>query len=250
MKEEMKLMQGDCLEIMKNIGSDSVDLVLSDLPYGVTNNKWDEIIPLIPMWNQLKRITKDSAAIILTATQPFASMLISSNPGMFRYDWIWHKTTPTGHLNAKKMPMRAHESILVFYKKLPVYNPQKTFGHPRKTSLSKHQKSGKSSTNYNEIGPSDYDSTERFPRSVITFSSDKQKSSLHPTQKPLSLIEYLILTYTNPGDVVSDIAFGSCTTGVGCVKTGRYFIGIELDSDYFKIGKDRIQQAQKQPAMF
>lgn len=240
MEQNIQLYQGDCLEVMKAIPGKSVDMILCDLPYGTTQNKWDSIIPLEPLWEQYERIIKDNGAIVLFAQTPFDKILGSSNLKMLRYEWIWEKTTATGHLNAKKMPMKAHENILVFYKKLPTYNPQKTTGHTAVHSYTKHQDDG---SNYGKtsIGISGGGSTERYPRSIQVFKSDKQKIALHPTQKPVALLEYLIKTYTNECETVLDNTMGSGSTGVACVNTNRKFIGIELDDNYFNIAKERIE---------
>lgn len=239
----IKLMQGDCLERMKEIESGSVDMILTDPPYGTTACKWDSVIPLEPMWEQLKRIIKPNGAIVITAAQPFTSVLTCSNIPMFKYSLVWEKTTATGHLNAKKMFMRAHEDLLVFYKKLPTYNPQMTHGHKRKTANNVDRGKLKSDVYGNEKGITSYSSTSRYPRSVIKTSTDKQKSKLHPTQKPVSLMQYLIRTYTNIGDTVLDFAMGSGTTGVACKNLQRSFIGIELDEKYFEMAKERISNA-------
>jgi len=244
----MKLILGDCLEKMKEIPSGSVDMVMCDLPYGTTQNKWDSVIPLEPLWKEYKRIC--IGAIVLTASQPFTSVLVCSNFDEFNFEWIWEKTCPTGHLNANKMPMRAHESILVFRKGSGTYNPQKTTGHKRKVSTAAHKRNSKRTENYGEHELHTYDSTERFPRSVQVFPSDKQKSSFHPTQKPVALMEYLIRTYTNPGDTVLDNTMGSGTTGVACVNTGREFIGIERDPEYFAIAQKRIGEALMADPLF
>lgn len=231
------LMLGDCLERMKEIPDGSVDLVLTDPPYGTTACKWDSIIPLEPMWEQLKRVIKPNGAIVMTASQPFTSILVCSNMEMFRYDWVYDKPAGTGFFNAKLMPLRSHESILVFYKSLPTYNPQKTTGHKRKTAKKKVVSSecyGK------DISLPSYDSCERYPRSVQAFKSDKRKANYHPTQKPVALMEYLIKTYTNEGETVLDFTMGSGTTGVAALNTGRKFIGIELDEDCFYIASSRI----------
>lgn len=236
-KKMINLMHGDCLELMKNIPDGSIDMVLTDPPYGTTACKWDSIIDMSEMWVQLERIIKPSGAIVMTASQPFTSLLVCSNIRLFKYDLVWDKPSGTGFFNAKKMPLRNHESILVFYKKLPVYNPQMTHGHKRKTAVKKLVDSecyGKAFKKTN------YDSTSRYPRSIQTFSSDKQKSNLHPTQKPVALMEWLIKTYTNEKDTVLDFTMGSGTTGVACINTNRKFIGIELDEGYFNIAKRRI----------
>lgn len=239
----IQLMHGDCLDLMKNIGTGTVDMVLADLPYGTTMCKWDSIIPFEPMWEQIERITTDTAAILLFAAAPFDKVLACSNLKLFRHEWIWEKPSATGFFNAKKMPLKAHENVLVFYKSLPTYNPQKTTGHERKTAKRKHKQSecyGK------EFGTSSYDSTERYPRSVIKYSSDKRHSNLHPTQKPVSLCEYLISTYTNKGDMVLDFCMGSGTTGVAAKNLQRDFIGIEQDDSYFAISEDRITNTSYQ----
>lgn len=231
------LMLGDCLELMSVIPDGSIDLVLCDLPYGTTKCAWDCPLDLGRLWAEYRRISR--GAIVLTAQTPFDKVLGSSNLSMLRYEWIWEKTHPTGHLNAKKMPMKAHENILVFYDRLPTYNPIKTTGHKRK-SATKRMDSTKC-YGAQEFTSLAYDSTERYPRSVQVFSSDKQRSKLHDTQKPVSLMEYLIRTYTNEGDTVLDNCMGSGTTGVACVNTGRKFIGIELDAGYFEIARKRIE---------
>lgn len=248
------LKQGDCLELMKDLPSKSIDLILCDLPYGTTRNKWDSIIDLDRLWVDYDRIIKDNGAILLFAQTPFDKVLGVSNLRDLRYEIIWQKTAPTGFLNAKKMPMKAHENILVFYKKLPTYNPQMTQGHPRKVaskssrkkSVERHQeKSEVLASNYNSYGESqvNYDSTERYPLSVQVFAKDQQKENYHPTQKPVALLEWLIKTYTNEGDLVLDNCMGSGSTGVACVNTNRNFIGMELTEQYFEIAKERIGKA-------
>lgn len=237
-----KIYNQDCLDGMKTIKDKSVDMILCDLPYGTTKNKWDSIIPLDELWTHYSRVIKDNGAIILTAQTPFDKVLGVSNLKMLKYEWIWEKTSATGHLNAKKMPMKAHENILVFYKKTPTYNPQKTTGHERKVSTAKHKRNSKNSSNYGESSATTYDSTERYPRSVQIFSTDKQKSSFHPTQKPVALFEYLIKTYTNEGDLVLDNCMGSGTTAVACINTNRIYIGFELDKDYYDSSLVRIEK--------
>ena len=235
------LRQGDCLEVMKDISGGSVDTILCDLPYGQTaRNKWDAVIPFKSLWEQYERIIKDNGAIILFANGMFTADLMHSNPKMWRYNLIWQKTQPTGFYNAKKMPLRAHEDICVFYKKPPTYNPQKTTGNVRKVSKAEHKVNCKQSTDYGIGGLTTYDSTERFPKSVWTFSKDTQNSALHPTQKPEKLLEALIKTYTDPGDIVLDNCMGSGSTGVACKNLNRNFIGVELDEKYFEIAKERI----------
>ena len=238
--EVNKIYNIDCLIGMKNIPNKSIDMILCDLPYGTTQNKWDSVIPLDKLWEQYCRIIKDNGAIVLFAQTPFDKVLGCSNIKMLRYEWIWEKTTATGHLNAKKMPMKAHENILVFYKKLPTYNPQKTTGHTPVHSYTKHQDDG---SNYGKtvVGISGGGSTERYPRSVQRFKSDKQKCALHPTQKPVELLEYLIKTYTNEGDLVLDNCMGSGSTAVACLNTNRKFLGFELDENYFNIANKRLE---------
>ena len=247
------LQQGDCLELMKDIPSKSIDLILCDLPYGTTRNKLDSIIDLDRLWVDYARIIKDNGAILLFAQTPFDKVLGVSNLKHLRYEIIWQKTAPTGFLNAKKMPMKAHENILVFYKKLPIYNPQMTQGHPRKVSSKSSRKKSverqkfkveSKDSNYNFYGESqvDYDSTERYPLSVQIFAKDQQKENYHPTQKPVALLEWLIRTYTNEGDLVLDNCMGSGSTGVACVNTNRDFIGFELTEHYFSIAKERIEK--------
>ena len=249
----IELQQGDCLELMKSLEDKSVDLNLCDLPYGTTRNKWDSVLALELLWEQYNRIIKDRGAILLFAQTPFDKVLGVSNLENLRYEIIWQKTAPTGFLNAKKMPMKAHENILVFYKKLPTYNPQITQGHPRKVSSKKSRtnsanrhtkKSLKGESNYgvfaNEI--EGYDSTERYPLSVQVFAKDQQKENYHPTQKPVALLEWLIKTYTNEGDLVLDNCMGSGSTGVACVNLNRNFIGMELTEQYFEIAKERIEK--------
>jgi DNA modification methylase len=231
----------DCLEGMALLPDNYFDMVFCDLPYGTTPNRWDSPIPLDALWVQYRRIVKDNGAIVLTAQTPFDKILGASNLEMLRYEWIWEKTTATGHLNAKKMPMKAHENILVFYKNLPVYNPQKTTGHKPVNSYTKHQEDG---SNYGrtKIGITGGGSTERYPRSVQVFATDKQKSAIHPTQKPVALVEYFIKTYTNKGDVVLDNCMGSCTTAIACVNTERNYIGFESDSEIYNKGTERVKQ--------
>jgi DNA modification methylase len=239
------LYQGDCLWMMHAIPDASVDLVLCDLPYGTTQNKWDSVISLEPLWAQYKRVCK--GAIVLTAAQPFTSALVMSNLREFRYEWIWEKTAATGFLSAQKNPLKAHENIAVFYKTNPVFNPQKTLGHriKRSAGVTSHGDNyGLPSSSYKE-----YDSSERYPRSVQIFAKDNRIGSQHPTQKPVALMEYLIRTYTDEGMTVLDNCMGSGTTGVACVNTNREFIGIERDPNYFKIARERIEDAQFQNAL-
>jgi len=242
------LIHGDCLELMKEIPDGSVDMILCDLPYGTTSCKWDSVIPFEPLWEQYKRIIKENGAIVLFAQTPFDKILGCSNLSWLRYEWIWEKTQATGHFNAKIAPMKAHENILVFYNKLPPYNAQKTKNHKPMNSYTKKAEVVNKSDIYGKVKNdiSGGGATDRYPRSVQVFPSDKQKISLHPTQKPVALMEYLIRTYTNEGDVVLDNCMGSGTTGIACINTERKFIGIEKDSDYFEIAKNRIEKTMSE----
>lgn len=244
MKNTITLLQGDCLELMKGIDAGSIDCIICDLPYGMTANAWDSPIPEAELWTQYRRIIKPNGAIILFGSGRFTASLIVSAKELYRYTLIWQKTQPVGFLNANRMPLRAHEDIIVCYKKQPTYNPQKTHGHPRKVATAGHKRNCSKSTNYNDYNLTSYDSTDRFPTSVLTFAKDKQKSALHPCQKPVALLEWLVLTYTNRGDTVLDNCFGSGSTGEACVNTGRNFIGIEINKSSFVAGKERIEKAE------
>ena len=237
--------QGDCLELMKDIPDCSVDLILCDLPYGTTQNNWDCVIDIELLWMQYKRIIKSNGCIALFAQCPFDKVLGFSNLQMLKYEWIVEKTKATGHLNAKKAPMKAHEKVLIFYKKKTVYHPQKTTGHSATHSYTKHTSDG-SCYGKTKIGISGGGNTTRYPRDVIKFKWDTQKSSLHPTQKPVALLEYLIKTYTNEGDVVLDNCMGSGSTCIAAINTNRHYIGFELDKGYFEIAKNRIDNITKE----
>lgn len=228
---------GDCFDILPQIEMNSIDLVLADIPYGTTQCKWDSVLDLQRMWSELYRVAKPKAAVVLFSAQPFTSVLVASNLKHWRTEWIWEKGNATGFLNAKKQPLRAHENIQVFYRQQPVYNPQMTDGHERKTSKRKIVGSDCYGQADNEVV---YDSTTRCPRDVQKFSSDKQKSKLHPTQKPVALLQYLIETYSNPGEMVLDFTMGSGSTGVACQKSARNFVGIEKDPEIFKVAKQRL----------
>lgn len=243
---QVNLIHGDCLEKMGEIPSGIIDLILCDLPYGVTRNKWDSVIPFELLWPQYERIIKGNGAIILFGQGLFSAKLMLSNEKMYRYSLVWEKTTPTGHLNAGKMPLRSHEDIIVFYKSQPTYNPQKTFGHERKVATAKHKAGAKETSCYGKFGLVSYDSTERFPKSVWRFKSDRQRIAIHPTQKPVGLLAEIIKTYTNEGDTVLDNCMGSGSTGVACAILNRNFIGIEIDDAYFEAAKDRLNS----PSLF
>tara|TARA_R110002050_G_scaffold554_1_gene4028 strand:+ start:6988 stop:7737 length:750 start_codon:yes stop_codon:yes gene_type:complete len=248
----INLIKGDCLEVMKTIPDGSIDAIITDTPYGTTRCKWDSVIDLSLMWEQLNRIIKPNGAIVLFAQTPFDKALGASNLNMLRYEWIWEKTAATGHLNAKRMPMKAHENILVFYKQLPTYNPQKTTGHKPVNNYTKSVNGGTADGElYGKTGVvSGGGNTDRYPRSVITYSSDKQKEKLHPTQKPVALMEYLIKTYTNENQTVLDFTMGSGSTGVAAKNLNRKFIGIEMDGNYFNIATDRINKQEDQSKLF
>jgi len=236
-----KIIQGDCLEVMKDIPDKSIDMILCDLPYGTTACKWDTIIPFEPLWEQYKRIIKDNGAIVLTASQPFTSALVMSNIKMFKYELIWEKEKMTNFMLVKKQFGKIHENICVFYKQQPVYNPQKVPVSQNKIDKRK---------NFNQVikkdgvipemigGHFNKDDGTRYPDSVLYFA--RERTSLHPTQKPVALFEYLIKTYTNEGDLVLDNTAGSGTTGVACKNTNRNFILIEQDEKYCEVIKERV----------
>ena len=227
--------QGDCLELMKDIPDGSVDMILADLPYGTTRNKWDCIIPVEALWLEYKRIIKTNGAILLTAQLPFDKVLAVSNLSMLRYEWVWVKKQGTGHLNAKKMPLKATENVLVYYKKTPTYNPQMRKGFKAYT-----QKSGRASSNYGrQVQVVTENNGERYPLNWLEFAADRSK--LHPTQKPVALFEYLIKTYTNEGDLVLDNVAGSGTTGVACQNLNRNFILMEQEPEYVEVIKKRLE---------
>lgn len=220
------MLRGDCLEVLPTLADASIDLVLADPPYGVTRNAWDSQIDLLRLWPQLLRVAKPAAAIVLCAAPPFDKQLAMSMMQHYRYDWVWEKGNATGHLNAKRQPLRAHEYLLVFYRQPPTYNPQKTTGHsPVNRFYTRHSGSNYGSA---EVATAGGGSTDRYPRSVLRFSSDKQTDHRHPTQKPLALMCYMVRTYSNPGDTVLDFCAGSGTVGRACEAEGRKFVGIEI----------------------
>jgi site-specific DNA-methyltransferase (adenine-specific) len=239
----MKILQGDCLEIMPSLAAMSVDLVLCDLPYGTTQNKWDAVVPFAPMWGQYKRLCK--GAIALTASQPFSSFLLASNPDFFKHEWIWIKNRGSNFANTVREPMKEHESVLVFAFGKWVYNKQmqKRTGGGLNLIGAVQKGKGGATTNYGDFVGKDITLSElRVPSSWQKFNCEV---GLHPTQKPVSLMEYIICTYTNPGDTVLDNCMGSGTTGVACINTGRNFIGIEKDEKYFSLAKRRIDERQQ-----
>ena len=225
----VQLMLGECLERMKEIETGSVDMVMADLPYGTTQNKWDSVIPLEPLWREYRRVCRPSAAIVLTSAQPFTSTLVMSNLRDFKYSWVWKKSKPTGHLNAKKMPMRNTEDVCVFYAEQALYLPQGT--RPTQHTVKRTNRG-----NYGECSKTTEQTVTGYPTTIIEFATE---TGVHPTQKTVALMEYLIRTYTNEGETVLDNTMGSGTTGVACINTGRRFIGIERDADYFRIAQAR-----------
>ena len=233
-------MHGDCLDLMNEIPDCSVDMILCDLPYGTTRNKWDAVIPFDALWKQYKRIVKQDGAIVLFSQTPFDKELAMSNIGWLRYEWIWQKNKATGHLNCKKMPLKSHENILVFYKRLPTYNAQ---GLVKKKVATIRKGGNGNGSNYGKSDKDAIQEYENFPRDILEFAVETK--TVHPTQKPVALLEYLVKTYTNEGDTVLDNCMGSGSTGVACVNTGRRFIGIELDNGYFDIATKRIEEATK-----
>lgn len=232
----MNLIFDDCLNALPKIEDNSIDMILCDLPYGTTAASWDSIIPIVPLWEQYHRICKENSAMVFTASQPFTTLLIHSNIKNFKYEWIWEKPQGTNPLNAKIMPLKSHENIVVFYRKKPIYNPQMWLSTPYSGFKSNTKKIGEI---YGDVKSVHRDNPEglRYPKTVLRFSQDK---GLHPTQKPLDLMRYLIRTYTNEGDVVLDNAMGSGTTGVACQIENRDFIGIENNETYFEIAKSRM----------
>ena len=233
---------GDCLDVMRSVPSASVDMILCDLPYGTTQNKWDSVIPFEPLWSEYWRITKPNAAVVLTAQCPFDKALGASQLRYLKYEWIWEKGRATGHLNVKKQPMKAHENVMIFYREQCTYNPQMIEGE-------KYHVGGGSSKkdNYGDFGTiRENDGSMRYPRSIQQFA---HQSGFHPTQKPVALMEYLIRTYTNEGDTVLDFTMGSGSTLVAAVNTNRNGVGIELREDYYNIAQRRVQEAQAQTRM-
>ena len=241
-----KLYCGDCLDIMKKIPNKSIDMILCDLPYNVTRNKWDVLIPFDALWEQYNRVITDNAVIVLFAQGMFTSYLMQSNDKYWRYNLIWEKDRPSGFLNAKRMPLRSHEDICVFYKKMPTYNPQMWEGKPLHGMGNKFKEGNLRNNNYGDFPSHTNPSalregdTQKYPRSVLKFN--RPHPPIHPTQKPVSLCEYLIKTYTNEGDLVLDNCMGSGTTGVACKNTNRNFIGIEINKEYFDIAKQRLSK--------
>jgi len=245
--EYCQLMFGDCLERMKEIPDGSIDMILCDLPYGTTRNKWDSIIPLDKLWEQYERLIKDNGIICLTSNEPFTNQLINSKPKKFKYyDLVWDKVSTTGFLNAKRQPLRRHEQILCFYKKQTTYNPSMEIRGKIRNKGSYNKKQGNGDMCYGKFNNVESFNNEYYPTSIIQISNAVQKEKLHPTQKPVALLEYLIKTYTNEGELVLDNTMGSGSTGIACINTNRKFIGIELDEKYYDISCKRIKDAIKE----
>ena len=249
--EKDKIYNCDCLEGMKHIPNASIDAIICDLPFGTTDNEWDVLIPFDKLWEQYWRIAKPNAPIVLFGQEPFASHCRLSTP-YFRYDWIWRKTMGTGFLNAKKMPLRIHEVIMVFYKELPTYNPQYTKGEPYRMKKT----SNTASYGQHELMETISDG-RRYPVDVLDFNGANNHppqngigNTIHPTQKPVDLLRYLIRTYSNEGDTILDNCMGSGTTAVACIKEKRHFIGFELNADYFAKACKRIDAERRQLSLF
>lgn len=238
----IELYQGDCLEKMVEVPDHTVDMIFTDLPYGTTHNVWDKRISLEELWKQYKRVLKSGGVVLLFSQQPFTTDLVNSNRKWFRYEWVWQKSRPVGFLNANRMPLRFHENIVVFYEHLPTYNPQKTPGKPYTS------KGARYTTNYRPFKPIPTTNRDgmRYPRDVVTFSRGNSVGKIHPTEKPVDLLEYMIRTYTDAGDIVLDSCMGSGSCGVACQHLGRGFIGIEKDPGYFEAARKRIADAVKQ----
>ena len=237
---ELNLINGDCLIEMQSIADGSIDAIITDPPYGTTACKWDSVIPFDKMWEQLNRIIKPNGAIVLFGSEPFSSALRMSNIKKYKYDWVWNKKQKVGMLNCKRMPLRQHEDILIFNAK-NVYNPQMTKGRFRNKKI----QPTKDFKTYGQLkNPIDNFNDNYYPSSILEFGNANQKAKIHPTQKPIALMEYLIKTYTNENETVLDFTMGSGTTGVACKNLKRNFIGIEMDKTYFDIAKKRINETQ------
>ena len=245
---DVKLLKGDCLELMKDIEDKSIDLILCDLPYGLTNNVKDVALPLDLLWKEYKRIIKDKGAILLFCQGLFFVDLVNSNRKMYRYDLVWDKGMTSGFLNAKRMPLRKHEQIAVFYKSMPTYNPQFSKGKPLhgrgKSYLDKEMKN-QNYGNFSLMEDVRKGTTDKYPTSILGIKKPHPSVTVHPTQKPVELLEYLIKTYSNEGDLVLDNCMGSGSTGVACVNTNRNFIGMEVNDEYFEIAEQRLNEAEE-----
>ena len=238
--EKNIIYHGDCINGMKILPDNSVDMVLTDPPYGTTRNKWDTVVDMDAFWKEIKRVTKKNSAILIFTQMPFTATVVMSNPKMFHYEWICEKANPTGFLNARRMPMKCHENVLVFYNKLPVYHPIMGHGKPYRSGLK-----DKNSSNYNAVKcfRSENTTGTRFPRDVLKVSwRSAFGKTLHPTQKPVSLCEYFIKTYSNKGDIILDPFIGSGTTAVAAINTERKYIGFEKDDKYFEVAQNRLEK--------
>ncbi len=254
--DRYKLLKGDCLKRMKEIQDHSVDMVMVDPPYGTTACKWDSVIPLEPMWRQLQRVIKPNGAIIIMASQPFTTTLISSNLKMFKYEWIWEKTMPSGMATSSFMPMKYHENIIIFIQNSkPTFNKQlaERSEEGKKRAKTPIQNSAYKSNHIkiNKVKAKQYNSTKVNPKTILRFNSVRNCSNkIHPTKEPVALMEYLIKTYTNKNELVLDFTMGSGTTGVACMNLNRKFIGIEKDTKYFQIAKKRIKKAKNKGRLY
>lgn len=245
----MTLLKGDCLELMKEIPNGSIDMILCDLPYGITQNKADSVIPFVPLWEEYTRIIKDDGCIALFAQGIFYVQLVQSNTAMFRYDLVWDKVLTTGFLNANRMPLRCHEQIAIFYKKMPKFHPQFTEGKPLHSKGNAYKRKEPKNQNYGvygTIGDIRAGTRQKYPTSILRFQKPHPSATLHRTEKPVELLKWLVESYTNPGETVLDNCMGSGSTGVACVNTNRRFIGMEIDESYFNIAKERIENAELQ----
>ena len=244
---DIDLWQGDCLDLMKDIPDGRIDMILADLPYGTTQNKWDSIIPLNDLWEQYNRVIKDNGMICLTSSEPFTNALINSKPSHFKYyDLVWDKVGTTGFLNSKRRQLRRHEQVICFYKKQTTYNPLMEFRGKERNKRSYNKRKGDGDSCYGKFENIESFNNEYYPTSIIEISNASQKGKIHPTQKPVALFEYLIKTYTNEGETVLDNVMGSGTAGVACKNLNRRFIGIELDENYFEIAKKRILETNEE----
>lgn len=246
--DNLHLINGNCLDSLSFLNDCSVDMVLTDLPYGTTNCKWDTIIPFKPMWELINRVTKKSAVIALFGAEPFSSALRMSNIKNYKYDWTWEKSQTTGFLNAWKMPLRATENISIFYREPPTYNPilrdkEEENIRPVTASTKLSDCYGSHDLNIHRCPPN-----KSMPKDILRFNN--AQSNIHPTQKPVDLLKYLITTYTNEGDIVLDLTMGSCSTGMACKQTKREFVGCELDEDYYNAAIERIRKETRQLELF
>jgi site-specific DNA-methyltransferase (adenine-specific) len=249
MLETNKIYQGDCLELMKQIEDKSIDLILCDLPYGVTQNEADKVIDLSKLWEQYKRIIKDDGTIVLTAQQPFTTDLINSNRGMFKYELIWHKELPSGFLNANRQPLRVHENVLIFYKSLGTYNPQKVKGSKNYSKGSMKTDVNNNYGKYGKVDNSEEQGEMKHPQSVISFMKPHPSKAKHPTEKPVELAEWIVKTYSNEGDLILDNCIGTGWTAIACKKFNRNFIGMDLNKDYILIANERLSQLNSEEAV-